>query len=226
MFVSEVLRLIVARRVMGAKSYPGGGRAQQPPGPRRRGKYSGKKRARFEIFKESATLSDIIEDPLTKPGRSPVLGYNHNLRYGGRTFHVQTEDSGQGYARVYTHLFYEGTILSSKKEEYDPRGAGGCRPRGDAEAAQGDDQGADASGARRAHLRLLHRARRAGHVGESVGARGRGGRRAGAGGACAGRTDFADAADRAPNRWSSIRPRSGRPCRRPRPQRLRRHPRR
>jgi biotin carboxyl carrier protein len=57
---------------------------------------------------------------LTKRGRSPVLGYNHNLRYGGRTFHVQTEDSGQGYARLYTHLFYEGTILSSKKQEYDP----------------------------------------------------------------------------------------------------------
>jgi hypothetical protein len=57
---------------------------------------------------------------LTKQGRSPVLGYNHNLRYGGRTFHVQTEDSGLGYARLYTHLFYEGTILSSKKQEYDP----------------------------------------------------------------------------------------------------------
>ena len=57
---------------------------------------------------------------MTKPGRSPVLGYNHNLRYGGRTFHVQTEDSGLGYARLYTHLFYEGTILSSKKQEYDP----------------------------------------------------------------------------------------------------------
>ena len=57
---------------------------------------------------------------MTKHGRSPVLGYNHNLRYGGRTFHVQTEDSGQGYARVYTHLFYQGTILSSKKQEYDP----------------------------------------------------------------------------------------------------------
>ena len=57
---------------------------------------------------------------MTKQGRSPVLGYNHNLRYGGRTFHVQTEDSGQGYARLYTHLFFQGTILSSKKEEYDP----------------------------------------------------------------------------------------------------------
>jgi len=51
---------------------------------------------------------------------SPVLGYNHNLRHGGRVFHVQTEDSGQSYARLHTHLFFEGTILSSKKQEYDP----------------------------------------------------------------------------------------------------------
>lgn len=57
---------------------------------------------------------------MSKRARSPVLGYNHNLRYGGRVFHVQTEDSGQSYARLYTHLFFEGTILSSKKQEYDP----------------------------------------------------------------------------------------------------------
>src|SRR5450432_3595814 len=50
---------------------------------------------------------------------SPILGYNHNLRHGGRVFHVQTEDSGPGYARLYTHLFFEGTILSTKKQEYD-----------------------------------------------------------------------------------------------------------
>jgi hypothetical protein len=60
---------------------------------------------------------------MSKRARSPVLGYNHNLRYGGRVFHVQTEDSGQSYARLYTHLFFEGTILSSKKEEYDPAAA-------------------------------------------------------------------------------------------------------
>jgi hypothetical protein len=56
---------------------------------------------------------------MSQRARSPVLGYNHNLRHGGRVFHVQTEDSGQGYARLYTHLFYEGTILASKKQEYD-----------------------------------------------------------------------------------------------------------
>jgi hypothetical protein len=51
------------------------------------------------------------------------LGFNHNLRYRGRVFHVQTEDSGPGYARLYTHLFYEGTILSSKKQHYEPAAA-------------------------------------------------------------------------------------------------------
>jgi hypothetical protein len=56
---------------------------------------------------------------MSKPMRSPVLGYNHNLRYRGRLFHVQSEDSGPGNPRVFTHLFYEGTILSSKKQEYD-----------------------------------------------------------------------------------------------------------
>jgi hypothetical protein len=53
------------------------------------------------------------------PLRSPVLGYNHNVRHRGRVFHVQTEDSGPAHPRLYTHLFYAGTILASKKHEYD-----------------------------------------------------------------------------------------------------------
>jgi hypothetical protein len=56
---------------------------------------------------------------MTKPVRSPILGYNHNIRFHGRVFHVQTEDSGTGHARLFTHLFFEGTILASKKHEYD-----------------------------------------------------------------------------------------------------------
>jgi hypothetical protein len=55
---------------------------------------------------------------MAKTLRSPVLGYNHNLRYHGRVFHVQTEDSGPAHARLFTHLFFAGTILSSKKQEY------------------------------------------------------------------------------------------------------------
>jgi len=56
---------------------------------------------------------------MTKQLRSPVVGYNHNLRYRGRLFHVQSEDSGPVNPHVFTHLFFEGTILSSKKLKYD-----------------------------------------------------------------------------------------------------------
>src|SRR5215471_17554789 len=56
---------------------------------------------------------------MAKTLRSPVLGYNHNLRYHGRVFHVQTEDSGPVHARLFTHLFFAGTILSSKKQQYE-----------------------------------------------------------------------------------------------------------
>jgi hypothetical protein len=56
---------------------------------------------------------------MAKPLRSPVVGYNHNVRYHGRVFHVQSEDSGPAIPRVFTHMFYEGTILVSRKHEYD-----------------------------------------------------------------------------------------------------------
>ncbi len=51
--------------------------------------------------------------------RSPILGYNHNVRYRGLVFHVQTEDSGVLAPHVFTHLFYEGVILSTRKLVYD-----------------------------------------------------------------------------------------------------------
>ena len=49
---------------------------------------------------------------------SPLLGYNTNVRHAGHLFHIQTEDSGRGHPHVITHLFTEGTILSSKKTSY------------------------------------------------------------------------------------------------------------
>lgn len=53
--------------------------------------------------------------------RSPLLGYNHNVKYGGQIFHVQTEDSGPGNPHIFTHLFFAGSILASKREEYEPK---------------------------------------------------------------------------------------------------------
>ncbi|MBC8133535.1 MAG: hypothetical protein H7X95_11190, partial [Deltaproteobacteria bacterium] len=56
---------------------------------------------------------------MAKPPRSPLLGYNHNLTHLGRVFHIQTEDSGPVSPRLFTHLFFEGTILVSRRHEYD-----------------------------------------------------------------------------------------------------------
>lgn len=50
--------------------------------------------------------------------RPPLLGYNHNVRHAGRLFHVQTEDSGPARPVITTHLFIEGTILSSQRTPY------------------------------------------------------------------------------------------------------------
>ncbi len=50
--------------------------------------------------------------------RSPLLGYNHNLKYRKRVYHVQTEDSGLDNPHIFTHLFHDGSILSTAKQEY------------------------------------------------------------------------------------------------------------
>jgi hypothetical protein len=54
-----------------------------------------------------------------KAHRSPLLGYNHNVGHLGHVFHVQTEDSFPAAPRLFTHMFYEGTILVSRKVEYE-----------------------------------------------------------------------------------------------------------
>ena len=59
---------------------------------------------------------------MAKP-RSPILGYNHNIRYRGLVFHVQTEDSGTSNPHVFTHLFHGGVILSTRKLVYDSTSA-------------------------------------------------------------------------------------------------------
>lgn len=51
--------------------------------------------------------------------RSPILGYNHNIRHRGLVFHVQTEDSGVDNPHIFTHVFHGGVILNSRKLVYD-----------------------------------------------------------------------------------------------------------
>jgi predicted regulator of Ras-like GTPase activity (Roadblock/LC7/MglB family) len=48
-----------------------------------------------------------------------AIGYNHNIPYGGRVYHVQTEDSGRTKGHIFTHVFHAGTIVASNKVGYD-----------------------------------------------------------------------------------------------------------
>jgi hypothetical protein len=59
-----------------------------------------------------------------KPG-APVGGFNHNVKYGPRVYHVQTEDSGLPHAHYITHLFVGGNIVASMKTSYADKVGGG-----------------------------------------------------------------------------------------------------
>ncbi len=47
-----------------------------------------------------------------------IPGFNLDIRYKGKTFHIQTEDSGPGNPVIMTHLFIFGTILGSRQLDY------------------------------------------------------------------------------------------------------------
>lgn len=47
-----------------------------------------------------------------------ITGFNTNVPYRGRVFHVQTEDSGRAHPHLITHVYFGGTILASEKTSY------------------------------------------------------------------------------------------------------------
>ncbi len=47
-----------------------------------------------------------------------IVGYNHNIKYKGEIFHVQTEDSGINTPHIITLLYRGGNIIASKKTSY------------------------------------------------------------------------------------------------------------
>jgi len=46
-------------------------------------------------------------------------GYNHNVKYKNRIFHIQTEDSGVNNPHIITLLYEGGNILARKKTSYE-----------------------------------------------------------------------------------------------------------
>ena len=65
----------------------------------------------------------------TAKAGAPVVGFNHNVKYGPRVYHVQTEDSGLPHAHYITHLFVGGNIVASMKSSYAEHAKQGDLPR-------------------------------------------------------------------------------------------------
>src|SRR3954462_8227605 len=57
----------------------------------------------------------------TPKAAGPVVGFNHNVKYGPRVYHVQTEDWGMPHAHYITHLFVGGNIVASMKTSYSDK---------------------------------------------------------------------------------------------------------
>ncbi len=47
-----------------------------------------------------------------------LIGYNTNVSYKGKVYHVQTEDTGPGKLTLVTLLYHQGAILHSRKTSY------------------------------------------------------------------------------------------------------------
>ena len=48
-----------------------------------------------------------------------LSGFNHNLKYKGKIFHIQTEDGGKDNPQIITHAFLGGVILDTVRQAYN-----------------------------------------------------------------------------------------------------------
>src|SRR2546427_794519 len=82
---------------------------------------SGRHDARPRVLQAGGASSVLLlemEHMATAKGAAPVGGFNHNVQYGPRLYHVQTEDSGLPHSHYITHLFVGGNIVASMKSSY------------------------------------------------------------------------------------------------------------
>jgi hypothetical protein len=60
----------------------------------------------------------------------PLVGFNNNVRYRGRRFHIQTEDSGVSRPHIITHLFADGGhIIKTLRTDYSEHLGSADRPQ-------------------------------------------------------------------------------------------------
>jgi hypothetical protein len=68
---------------------------------------------------DAAELMRLEREMGTGAFRRAQVGFNDNLKYKGRVYHIQTEDSGIDKPQILTHLFADGgRVLKSYKRTY------------------------------------------------------------------------------------------------------------
>jgi hypothetical protein len=53
------------------------------------------------------------------PKMRMLSGFNHNIRFRGKVYHVQTEDGGKDNPQIITNAFQGGAILDSVRTSYE-----------------------------------------------------------------------------------------------------------
>ncbi|MEM1349163.1 MAG: hypothetical protein AAGI01_11440, partial [Myxococcota bacterium] len=48
-----------------------------------------------------------------------LIGYNNDVQYRNKTFHIQTEDRGMGVKQIETQIFHSGAILDTRIVSYE-----------------------------------------------------------------------------------------------------------
>jgi hypothetical protein len=76
-----------------------------------------------EQDKRMAAAECLPEGPSSRPeapsSRRVLIGFNHNVPYGGHIFHVQTEDLGRRYAYATSHVFNDrGRVVKTRRTAY------------------------------------------------------------------------------------------------------------
>jgi hypothetical protein len=84
-----------------------------------------------------------------------ILGVNTDVRHKGKTFHIQTEDSGITNPVLITHVFIGGTIIATTRSSYE-------------DVLEQEDLEKQLQGMMRAQHRATHEALKAGEFDEAA----------------------------------------------------------
>ncbi len=55
---------------------------------------------------------------MSKEEEKILSGFNHNMNYKGKTYHIQTEDCGLSNPFILSHIFLDGMVIDTVRESY------------------------------------------------------------------------------------------------------------